>query len=138
QANPPLDQRIDYTVPADGEFFVEVQHLNYQGNPTEAYRLTITPYEPGFDLTVGLERYDVAPGGSVTLTLLATRRDYPGPIEVSVISPHPGITGKVTIPAGAPKAPNQPAATLVINAKGDVPMGAYMLLIQGKATVNKT
>jgi hypothetical protein len=146
QANPPLDQRIDHTIPADGEYFVEVQHLNYQGNSTEAYRLTVTPYEPGFELTMALDRYDVAPGSFVSLPLLASRHDYTGPIEVSVLSDHPGISGKMTIPAGVPKSaptppkgvkpPPQPAGTLMIHARTDMPMGAHVITIQAKATIN--
>jgi hypothetical protein len=145
QANPPLDQRIDYTVPADGEYFVEVQHLNYLGNSTEAYRLTVTPYEPGFDLSLALDRYDVAASAAVALPLLLTRRDYTGPIEVSVVSEHPGITGQVTIPAGQAKGPpkgppnqplGQPAGTLLVHARTDMPMGAHVITIQCKATIN--
>ncbi|HXG11755.1 MAG TPA: PPC domain-containing protein, partial [Gemmataceae bacterium] len=64
QAAAPLDQRIDYTPPADGDYTLEVQHLNYAGGPNEAYRVTVTPYEPGFSLAVPLDRWDVPAGGT--------------------------------------------------------------------------
>src|SRR5262249_49629036 len=70
QLAPPADQRVDFTPPADGDYLVEVQHLNYQGGPSEAYRLTVTPGTPGFELSLGIERYDAAPGGFVSLPLL--------------------------------------------------------------------
>jgi hypothetical protein len=135
QAVPPADQRIDFTPPADGDYTLEVQHLNYLGGPAEAYRLTVTPYEPGFELSLGLDRYDVAPGSFVAVNLLLTRRDYTGPVEVSVAG-HPGIGGQVTIPAGPQPPPNQPAAVLLITAKGDLPMGPHSIAVVGKATVN--
>src|SRR5206468_3009537 len=58
QAVPPADQRIDFTPKSDGDYNLEVQHLNYLGGPSEIYRITIIPYEPGFDLALTLDRYD--------------------------------------------------------------------------------
>ena len=61
------------------------------------------------------------------------RREYTGPIEVSVVGPM-GLEGKVTIPMGKPAAPNQPAAVLIVNV-GDLPMGPLTFAIQGKADI---
>jgi hypothetical protein len=138
QLAPPADQRIEFTPPADGEYLALVQHLNYQGGPTEAYRLTVTPSTPGFDLSLGIERYDAAPGGFVTMPLFVTRRGYTGPIDVRVVADNPGITGMVTIPAGKPAPPNQPAAVLVVHVKPDVPMGPYMFTLKGTALIGST
>jgi hypothetical protein len=137
QANPPLDQRIDFTPQADGEYYLEVQHLNYVGGPDQTYRITVTPHEPGFDLALGIDRLDAAQGGTAATPIFVTRRDYPGPIEVTVVGPH-GITGQVTIPAvgNPPPPPNQPAATLSVRVPAEAPMGAHTFVIQGKATHN--
>src|SRR5207302_8778455 len=62
QLAPPADQRIDFTAPADGDYVVEVQHLNYHDGPSEADRLTVTPATPGFDFSLGIERYDAYTG----------------------------------------------------------------------------
>jgi hypothetical protein len=134
-SNPAQGARIDFNPPADGDYTLAVEHLHYWGGPAETYRITVTPYEPGFDLSVGLERWDVAPGGFVSIPITAIRRDYAGPIEVSVTG-HPGLTGQVTIPTGQPAQPNQPAATLLLSAKPDVEMGPYQLRVEGKATIN--
>jgi hypothetical protein len=135
QQNPPADQRIEFTPPADADYLVEVQHLNYQGGPSEAYRLAVTPSFPRFDLSLSLERFDAPQAGAVSLPILATRRGYPGPIELSVDSGHPGITGKATIPAGQPAQPNQFATTLVVQVHPDVPPGPHSFMIKGIAMI---
>lgn len=135
QAPPPTDQRIDFTAPADGDYRLEVQHLTLWGGPDQTYRVSITPYEPGFDLSLGIDRYDVAPGAATALAVMAVRRDYAGPIEVSVLGPA-GLSGQAIIPAGQPTAPNLPAAMLYLSAKADVPPGPYTIALQGKATIN--
>jgi hypothetical protein len=136
QANHPEDQRIDFTPPADGDYYLMVKHLTDWGGPSEAYRIEIRPYQPGFSLTAGLDRFDATPGGSVEIPIQTlTRRDYTGPIEVSVVG-HPGITGQTVLNATPPPQPNQPAGKLTISVKPDVPIGAYFVRVQGKATIN--
>jgi hypothetical protein len=134
-SNPQVGQRIDYTPTADEDYTLAVEHLHYWGGPAETYHLTIAPYEPGFDLSIGLDRWDAAQAGAVTIPILAARHDYAGPIEVSVVGP-PGISGAVTIAAGQPPQPNAPAGQLVVSVKPDVPLGPHLLRIQGKATIN--
>jgi hypothetical protein len=139
--NPMAPPRLDFTPPGDGDYYLVVEDLLYNSGPAESYRVTVTPYEPGFTLGLFLDRYQAAPGASVGIPIvLAARRDYAGPIEVSVVGP-PGITGQATIaanqaPSPPPPAPSQPAATLVVSVKPDLPMGPYTLRLQARATVN--
>ena len=72
QATDPMEIR-DWTSPppADGDYFVAVEHLHYWGGPDEVYRLTFAPYQPGFDLSLGLDRYDSAANGSFAIPILA-------------------------------------------------------------------
>jgi hypothetical protein len=134
-SNPMVAPRLDFTAPADGDYTLSVEHLNYEFGPTEAYRLTVTPYRPEFDGSLQLDRFDVAAGGTVSIPVQATRRGYTGPIELSVVGPK-GLSGKATIPAGAPKAPNQPAATLTVSAAADLPPGPLVFQIEAKATID--
>jgi hypothetical protein len=134
-SNPAVGQRIDYTPAADGDYTLAVEHLHYWGGPAETYHLTVAPYEPGFDLSVGLDRWDAAQGGTVTIPIQLARRDYGGPVEVSVVG-HPNISGSLTIPAGQPPQPNVPAGQLVVTVKPDVPIGPHIIRIEGKATIN--
>jgi hypothetical protein len=131
QAPPPADQRIDFTPPADGDYLVAVQHLNFVGGPEEAYHLTITPGRADFDLAVGLDRFDVAPGSVVPLVVATNRRGYAGPIALALTGP-PGLKGEAVIPAG------QPLGTLLLEAAPDLKTGPYLIGITGKATIDGT
>jgi hypothetical protein len=133
-SNPSAGPRVDFTAPADGDFTLAVEHLLYWYGPSEAYRITVTPYEAGFELSLGIDRFDISPGATIPISILATRRDYTGPIDVCVAG-HPAITGHVTINAGQPAAANQPAGTLFLNASPNAPAGPYSLRIQGCAPI---
>jgi hypothetical protein len=136
QALHPDDQRIDFTAPADGDYTLVVKHLTDWGGPDQIYRLTFIPYQPGFDFTLGIDRLDIPQGGTREMIIQTlARRDYTGPIELSVLG-NPAITGQTTIGGGPPPPPNQPVARLPITVKADLAMGPYPILIQGKATIN--
>ncbi len=126
--------RLDFTAPTDGDFVLKMKHLLLWGGPSESYRVTIAPYEPGFDLAVGIDRYDVGQGATFNVPIFVTRKDYTGPIEVSVVG-NPKLTGQVTLAAGQPQ-PNQPNGTVTITAAADTPIGPTEFRIQGKATIN--
>jgi hypothetical protein len=127
--------RVDYTAPADGDLTIAVEHLHYWGGPSECYHLSIAPYQPGFDLSVALDRFDVGQGGTLSIPVQVVRRDYAGPIELSVVGPT-GLSGQATIAAGEPKQPNLPGATLAVTTAPETPTGPHVFRIQGKATIN--
>jgi hypothetical protein len=123
--------RIDFAAPADGDYTVSVEHLNYQFGPSEVYRLTVTPAAPAFDVALALDRVGVPPGGAGVLAVAAvTRRGYDGPIELSVAGPK-GLSGSVVIPAGpvAPPAAGAAVAFLPVECASDVSPGAYELRV---------
>jgi hypothetical protein len=125
----PADQRIEFTAPEDGDYLVEVQHLNYVGGPNEAYHLTITPSLADFDLALALDRFDLAASSPLALSVFAIRRGYNGPIDVSV-GGHPAFSGTTQLKAG------QAVATMMIEAKPDLAMGPYMVHLAGKAVID--
>jgi hypothetical protein len=134
-SDPTKAARLDFTPPADGDYTLQVEHLHLWGGPDEVYRVSVSPFEAGFDLVVALDRFNVAQGGKLSIPILAPRRDFGGAIEISVVGPK-GISGQLAIAAGKAPPPNQPLGTLVVNAAADVPVGPYALQIQGKATIN--
>jgi hypothetical protein len=138
EAAPPLDQRLDFTPPDDGDYTIEVQHVNFVTGPSEVYRITITPYAPGFTLSAGLDRFDVPQTSTIPVQLLLTRRDAGGPVEVTVVADHPGITGQFTIPAGQPAQPNVPAGNIYVHVNADVPVGPHSFTLVAKTMVNQT
>lgn len=129
QAVPPLDQRIEFTASEDGDYSVEVSHLNFAGGPSEVYRLSVRPSSNGFDLTLPADRFELAASSVAAIPVQVTRRGYAGPIELSLVGPA-GFTGTAAVKAG------QNAGVVVVFAKGEVPMGGYSIMLQGKATVD--
>ena len=75
---------LDYTVAADGDVRLLVEDLARRGGPGYAYHLRCTLKRPGFDLSVSTDRLHAAPGRTLSLEVLAIRRDFKGPIDVSV------------------------------------------------------
>jgi len=135
-ANTPA--RIDFTPAADGDFTIYAEHLNFMPGPTEVYHLTIKEASPDFDVQLQLDRLSLAPGETTLIPVSpAVRRDYTGPIELSVVG-HPGFSGTVILPNAPPPPPNVPApplAFLPVTCKADVPIGGYNLRVIAKATV---
>jgi hypothetical protein len=134
-SNPAGDPRIDFAAPADGDFVLAVEHLNYWGGPEETYRITLTPPEPGFDLTLPFDRFDVPQGGVAALPIQTiTRRDCDGPIEIS-LEGTAGISGRTVVTSATALGPKQPAAWLFVSASADAVPGAYSCRVRGKAAI---
>ena len=125
---PPGDQRFEFTPPDDGDFVLEVQHLNFAGGHSEVYRITVTPSVPGFDLVLPVERFELAAGAFAPVPVQVVRKGYTGPIEVSLAGV-PGLDAKATLKAG------QNAGVLVVNAKADMLKGPHLARVVGTATI---
>jgi hypothetical protein len=131
--NPAAAARLDFKPRVDGDYLLQVKHLYLWGGLDEVYRVTVTPYEPGFNLAVAVDRFNVTQGGKLSIPILMPQREFGGPFEISVVGPK-GITGHLKL--DAVKKPNQPVGTLVVNTASEMPPGAYAFQIQGKATIN--
>src|SRR5262249_6775600 len=127
-------QRVEFTAAADGDCTLAVEHLHLWGGPEETYHLTVTPADPAFDLSVGLDRFDAGAGATFAVPVHVTRRGYTGPIEVSVAG-HPALSGRLPVAANPPPTPAVPAGTLTVTVKPDAPQGPLTFRIDGKATV---
>jgi hypothetical protein len=142
-SDPHREARIDVTAPADGDYFIVAEHLNYAFGPNEVYRLTLTPLVPSFELSLATDRVDVPQGFAALIPVQALlRRDYAGPIELSVVGP-PELSGLVTIPAnvqaprpaaGQPVPP--PVAHLPVRAAAELAPGAYEVHVRAKAVID--
>ncbi|REK12893.1 MAG: hypothetical protein DWQ37_09700 [Planctomycetota bacterium] len=75
---------INYTFPADGVYRLRVEETNRRGGPDMVYRVRIEPYQPGFDLVAEAEKVDAPQNGVFVVKVIANRRDYGGPITLSV------------------------------------------------------
>jgi hypothetical protein len=136
-ANSPA--RIDFTAPADGDFIIYAEHLNYAHGPTEVYHLSVREVAPDFDIQLALDRFALAPGETTLIPVNPpARRDFTGPIDLVVTGP-PGFSGSVAVPNAPPPPPNQPVppiAFLPLTCKGDKAQGAYNLTVIARATIN--
>jgi hypothetical protein len=134
-SNPSAGTGIDYTAPADGDLTLVVEHLNFLFGPNEVYRITITEPGPAFDVTLSTDKLEIPAGGVAVLPIQTlTRRDYAGPVEVSIVG-SPELTGSTTITAAAPVAPNLPIGMLTITHSGKAPVSGTVRIL-AKAMVN--
>ena len=68
-----------------GTYRLRVEELNRQGGPDLAYRITMEAFQPGFTLSVETNRVEAACDGSFEIKATVTRREYDGPIALSII-----------------------------------------------------
>jgi len=69
---------------AAGTYRLLVEELNRQGGPDLPYRIAIEPLQPGFTLAVGTNRVETASDGSFEIKITVARREYDGPITLSL------------------------------------------------------
>ncbi len=92
---------INFTFPEDGTYRLMVEDLLHRGGPEHCYRIEIQPYRAGFTLAVEAEKYDVPRSGVFTAKVTSARRDYNGPITLSVAGAGDGfVLANNVIPEG--------------------------------------
>jgi hypothetical protein len=96
------DSRLFFDPPADGDFRVRVGDSRGQGGPGYAYRLTVRPPRPDYQVSFSPTAPAVWKGGAVPVTVSADRSDgFDGPIAVHLEDLPPGFSAPATtIPAG--------------------------------------
>ena len=75
---------VTNTIPADGSYFLVVDELIRRGGSQHAYRIEAEVLAPGFTLDTDVDKVEAAPGGSFTVKVNVVRRDFTGPITLSV------------------------------------------------------
>jgi hypothetical protein len=75
---------LDFTAPADGVYRLLVEDLLRRGGPEFVYRVAVEPYRAGFTLAAEAEKFDAPKGGVFVAKVTCARRDYDGPIALSV------------------------------------------------------
>ncbi len=100
----PEEGILDVTLPADGIYRLKVEDTNHRGGADEVYRIAVEPYQPGFTLTAAAEKVDAPQSGVFVVKVTAARRDYNGPITLSLEGAGEGCTlqGNI-IPEGKPE-----------------------------------
>lgn len=135
KSNPQQAPRIEFTPATDGDFVLACEHVNYVSGPNEVYHLSITSAAPDFAVTVGLDRLD-APAGAVGLlpiTGLAKLNGFAVAVELTVIGE--GLSGSLTLPAGANPQPATPLF-IPVTAKASEKPGPRSVLVKATAKID--
>lgn len=125
------DSVVHFTAPSDGEYMVRIRDAEGMGGDAYAYRLTVRPPRPDFRLSVNPRNPNVPVGGTIPVTVTASRLDgFDGPIEVSVENLPAGLRAtRGTI------APGQVTATVLLSADPDAKLeDAKPLKILGRSS----
>jgi hypothetical protein len=89
------DSRLTFIAPAAGDYVVRMRDVRGESGPLYAYRLTLAPPRPDFDLFVSPSNPNVPRGGRVPVTVTAYRRDgFDGPIDVWLDNLPAGVTAE--------------------------------------------
>ena len=96
------DSRLFFDPPADGEYRVRISDSHGKGGSGYAYRLTVRPPRPNFNVTFNPTSPTVSRGGAVSITATAERLDgYQGEIALQMENVPAGFSAPATsIPAG--------------------------------------
>ncbi len=124
------DSLVHFTAPADGEYIVRIRDVQGLGGDNYAYRLTVRHPRPDFRLSINPRNPNVPAGGTIPLTVTASRLDgFDGPIEVALEALPPGLhasTGTIR--------PGQNSTTLTLGADAGAKLAdAVPLKATGKA-----
>jgi hypothetical protein len=125
------DASFDAAAPEDGTYWLRVEEIARAGGPSLAYRVEIDRYRPGFTLAVDSDTVNARPGGEFQLKVTCNRRDYGGPISLTLGGLSPAAVGGATIPAGKQE------TVLKVTLPADWKPGAITLFgVQGSAAMN--
>jgi hypothetical protein len=132
------DARLDFKVPADGEYTLSLWDLNKRGGNEFVYRIRATPFEPGFRLLArqldaqktSIDKMDVPQGAAAMLLVRPVRIEYSGPIALSVEGLPPGLTASPTTIG-----PGQADTVITVNATDGAALGAAQVRVVGTAEI---
>jgi hypothetical protein len=154
------DPRLDFTVPADGQYLVSIDDLYYHGGGAYGYRLEIAPPRADFDVLVqpgrgipanakqpqqrqqqvlntfagqGTGALTIDRGGRGSVAVKIIRQGYNGAVQLLAEGLPPGVTANpATIAAG------QPLGEMTFSASFDASNQSALVRIYGVADIGGT
>jgi hypothetical protein len=127
----PKDSRLQFTAPADSDYFVRIRDVRGFSGDWFAYRLSIHPPQPDFSFSLEPENLNIPSGGSRDLRVRAMRRDgFDGEIEIKLKNLPAGFSATTgRIPAG------QHVGVVILSASGEA-KGSFPILAEAIAVIN--
>lgn len=126
------DSRLTFTAPAAGTYYLRLTDARGTGSARHAYRLTVAPPTPDYELFVTPANPNVPRGGRVPVTVFAWRHDgFTGPIDVALADLPAGLTattGRIL--------PDESSVALTLGADPGAATLIAPLRVVGSATVN--
>jgi hypothetical protein len=127
------DSYLRVKFPADGNYFIHLTDTQRQGSPDHGYRLRVSAPRPDFELRVVPASLSVRPGNSVSLRVVALRKDgFTNEITISLKNAPAGFKlNSNRIPTGA----NEVKLTLTATARSTP--APFTLLLEGRAKLDR-
>ena len=96
------DSYLAFTLPQDGDYFLQLGDTQHGGSENHAYRLRLSQPRPDFELRVVPSSLNARGGASVPLTVFALRKDgFHGEISLALMDAPAGFAlAGATVPAG--------------------------------------
>lgn len=138
----PMDSRLLFTAPSDGDFFVRVSDQSGNGGPRAVYRLTAKPGEPDFELYLYPDGVPVwGPGSTAAFLVKIVRFDgMDGDIRVDVDGlPREWVASSALSPSSKSTPSQVPSLYhfMTLTAPADATPGqAFPFRVVGRAEVN--
>ena len=128
------DSWLMATLPADGDYFVQIGDTARKGGEEYAYRLRISQPQPDFALRVVPSSISLRSKQTASLTVYAIRKDgFTGPIKLTLKNPPPGFSAAPVTISGT-----QTLARLTIKTDLSPTKEPVSLTVAGSANVGTT
>lgn len=125
------DSRVTFTAPADGVYYFTVSDTRGASGPQHAYRFTVAPPRPDFELFVSPANPNVPRGGRVPVTVFVWRHDgFDGAVDVALKGLPPGLSalpGRIL--------PEDNSVVLTVAADAAAPALVTPLAVSGTAAI---
>ena len=126
------EARIDHTFEETGDYAIAIRDLNNGGGPDFAYRLSVAPLQPDFQLTVTPDNPRICRGDSTSLTIEVTRIDeFNGPVRFVLPNLPKDFAVSPTV-----LEPDQVQALITLTAPADAPLGFLPITLIGVGTIH--
>jgi len=129
------DSQVEnWTVPADGQYFIEVRDLHLRGGPEHVYLLKVHRSQEDFRIFADTDKTQLTPGtGGVVFVRLERRNGFAGEVQLQA----EGLPKGVEVHCGKILAGKGVDGCIILEAAGDATMDISNMTIRGVAEVKE-